>query len=352
MPTKKGKIPWNKGVPHTKGTKQRISQRIKRQYENGRKPWNKGKHLSKEIREKISHAKKGKLIGEDNPFYGKHHSEETRMKISLALQGRQLSSEERGKISSGLKRAYGEGRCVAWLKGKHHSEEERKKISASLRRAYHDGRREAWMKGKPSVFKGRKHTKEAKEKNRQAHLGKRPNENQLRGLEKGRGWNKGKKGFPAWNKGLTKETDTRIATYAKKISEIKKRHNSFVKLNKDSKFQRKRLQGLLKRPTKPEARVIDVIRKYSLPYRYVGDGKVVIEGMCPDFINNNGAKRIIEIFGDYWHRIKPKIRYNRTEAGRRAIFARYGFKTLILWESKINQMSEQEIAEVIEQFEV
>lgn len=326
MPAKKGSVPWNKGVPHTEETKRRISETIKRQYENGREPWNKGKHLSKELREKISRAKKGKLIGEDNPFYGKHHSEETKRRISSALKGQKLSSEHKKGISAGLKRAYLEGRRVAWLKGRHLSQEIKEKISESLKQAYCEGRREAWMKGKPSVFKGRQHTEEAKEKNRQAHLGKKPTKRQLEALEEGWGWLKGRK------------------------------NPILSKLNKNLEFQKKRLQGLLERPTKPETRVIEVIKAYNLPYCYVGDGKVVIDGLCPDFINNNGAKRIIEVFGDVYHdpdkSFKEGIPYNQTEDGRKEIFAKFGFETLILWTSQINKMVDGEIAEVIRRFEV
>lgn len=73
--------------------------------------------------------------------------------------------------------------------------------------------RVAWNKGltgnKSHIF-GTHQSEEAKEKNRQAHIGKIP-------------WNKDKKGVQtAWNKGLTKEIDERIAKYGKSVSETKK----------------------------------------------------------------------------------------------------------------------------------
>lgn len=79
-------------------------------------------------------------------------------------------------------------------------------------------------KGVPSHMKGKHHTEEAKEKNRQKHLGMKPNANQLRGLEGGRGlwkgkklpypvWNKGTKGLvKAWNKGVRSGTNKECAT--------------------------------------------------------------------------------------------------------------------------------------------
>jgi len=48
----------------------------------------KGSKHSEESKKKMSESKKGKMVGEKNPFYGKTHSEETRKKISEAGIGR------------------------------------------------------------------------------------------------------------------------------------------------------------------------------------------------------------------------------------------------------------------------
>ena len=39
-------------------------------------------------RRRMSEARKGKMVGENNPFYSKHHSEETKRKISLASKSK------------------------------------------------------------------------------------------------------------------------------------------------------------------------------------------------------------------------------------------------------------------------
>ena len=125
-----------------------------------------------------------------------------------------------------------------------------------------------------------------------------------------------------------------------------------TKLNKNPSFQKKRFKGLCKRPTKPERRIINLIKKYNLPFKYVGDGQVTIEKCNPDFINYNGKKQIIEMFGDYWHKRKPNLRSFQTEKGRKAIFKKYGFKTLIIWEHELtgrygNKSTEEEIVNKI-----
>ena len=68
-------------------------------------------------------------------------------------------------------------------------------------------------------------------------------------------------------------------------------------------------------------------------YKFVGDGKIILGGFCPDFINCNGQKKIIELFGNYWHRNtqkRDKIRINT--------FKNYGYKTLIIWERELKSI--------------
>lgn len=92
------------------------------------------------------------------------------------------------------------------------------------------------------------------------------------------------------------------------------------------------------RPTTGEAVLIALFQEHNLPYRYVGDGSVVIYGLNPDFINCNGDKKIIEFFGNYWHREMQDLPYERTEEGRREVFSHLGFSTLVIWEDELGDM--------------
>lgn len=61
-------------------------------------------------------------------------------------------------------------------------------------------------------------------------------------------------------------------------------------------------------------------------FKYVGDGKISIEGKIPDWINKDGYK-IIELYGNHWHTLK--------EAEKRIkFFEKHGYKTLIIWASE------------------
>lgn len=104
------------------------------------------------------------------------------------------------------------------------------------------------------------------------------------------------------------------------------------------------------KPTKPEQRIINVCKEYNLPFKYVGDGKFIVHGLNPDFINCNGKKQIIEVFGRYWHKERENIYWKRTEFGRKAIFSQLGYETLIIWDDEIENMSNKEIAKKIKNF--
>lgn len=61
---------------------------------------------------------------------------------------------------------------------------------------------------------------------------------------------------------------------------------------KDSEFVRKQMNSRGVRPTKPEKLLNKILRKILLnEYKYVGDGEVILGGLCPDFININGQKK-------------------------------------------------------------
>ena len=75
--------------------------------------------------------------------------------------------------------------------------------------------------------------------------------------------------------------------------------------------QEKRLQGIL-----------DLM--YPGEWRFVGDGQVIIGGKCPDFINVNGQKKIIELYGERWHQEDEPPK-------RVAAFKPFGYETLVIW---------------------
>ncbi len=95
--------------------------------------------------------------------------------------------------------------------------------------------------------------------------------------------------------------------------------------------RKKMIAGLNLRPNKPETAVFDLLEElFPSEWKYMGDGQVIIGGLNPDFININGKKLIVEVFGDYWH--TQKLKPYRINEGRREVYAAYGYRTLIIWE--------------------
>lgn len=87
---------------------------------------------------------------------------------------------------------------------------------------------------------------------------------------------------------------------------------------------------------KPETLLETLLQKlFPNEYKFVGDGKVLIDFFNPDFVNCNGQKKIIELYGDYWHNI-PKVK-NRDYL-RLKSYTGYGYDTLIVWEHELKNI--------------
>jgi hypothetical protein len=237
--------------------------------------------MTEEIRRKISEANKGKI----GYWKGKHLPEGTKRKLSKWHTGKRLSNETRQKLSEAHKGT------KHYNYGKHLSPEHKQKISQNKERAQ-----------KISVaLKGRHLSEETKRKLSERHKGKRPTEETRRKMSEGHKGNK-----------------TIIETY------------------KRGCFNR--------RPNNPEKKFIAICTTYNLPFKYVGDGKFWIENVNPDFIESNGKKLAVEIYGDYWHTTPKAIEKNRQ---RVATLEKYGWQLLVLWEHEINQLSEKEIIQIV-----
>lgn len=261
-------------------------------FRKGHTPWNKGNPWSLEMREKISKARKG--IG---------NSPEIRLRMSVSHKGKPLSLGHRQRVSDSLK-----GRSL--------SEETKGKISETKR-----GHTTPWNKGIPRTL-------EVKQKLSVAFKGQ--------SLELIRG-----------HEGAEKQK-ARMRLLG--LSRKGKSRPDLVLRNNDPEFTRRKFIGLNLKPNKYEKKVIVAIKESNLPYRFVGDGSVILGRLCPDFINTDGAKIVLEVFGELFHDpIKgfKNIREAQTEEGRREVFGKLGFKMIVLWGNEVKSMSTEQIAQRI-----
>jgi len=168
------------------------------------------------------------------------------------------------------------------------------------------------------------------------------------------------KGCKSWCKGLTKETDNRLLEASKKqsISGTGRHHTQDTKemiseaVSKqwqDPVWAEMQAAKLLYgnktiRPNKLEKKVIEILKSLPSNIKYVGDGKSEnwISGMNPDFINED-KKQIIEVYGCFWHCCKKCGHPNRdkkrqNDALRIGKFKSLGYSVLIIWEHELKEL--------------
>lgn len=334
-----GKERWvrlEKGVPRSKTcrqhdtpeTKERKRQRLL------------GRICSQETRDKISKAGIG-----HRPYCrptGWYHTDEAKQK----MRGIQVTEATREKL-----RQANLGRKV--------SAETREKLSLShlgKHFIYSPEAREGLVQRNKQPI-----TEETREKLRQSRLGQRPSEKTLKALRESSlaRWQNSEyreKTLAAFHSPESRkkaaatmighpvplETRDRIrdtltghdvsGTTRKKIGGI---HKSLW-ANPEYKANLIRLQraGMLVKPNKPEKSLLSVLNEL-LPgeWRFVGDGSFVIAGKNPDFVNINGKKQIIELFGDYWHK-------GEDPDERITLFREFGYETLVVWERELKNQVE------------
>ena len=100
-----------------------------------------------------------------------------------------------------------------------------------------------------------------------------------------------------------------------------------------------RIKAQRTHPNNLEQRLINLIQEYKLPFKFVGNGEVILGRNCPDFININGKKQVIELFGEYWHNI-----FDVAQKIER--YREYGFSCLVIWESELKQNPDKVVQKI------
>lgn len=180
----------------------------------------------------------------------------------------------------------------------------------------------------------------------------------------------------SWNKGLTKKDSMSIVkqsenmkkTYAdlnsgyhtdkykknlreSKLGEKNPRYKIFKNLPEDKKIKwmQLMLESQKQRPNKPEKILCKIIDDYKLNYKYTGNGTFWITNINPDFVNTNGRKIVIELFGNYWHTLPDVIRCDVKKLEKIRTF---GWDRIIIWENEILSKTPEEIVNYIKQKEI
>lgn len=195
--------------------------------------------------------------------------------------------------------------------------------------------------------KGKKHTVEAKKKMSEIKKGKIPKnlslinspENIIKkiifitangGLFKGRHHTElSKNKISIAKKGIKLTEETK-----KKIGDS---HRGKIGYWFGKKLTKEHINKCLKRriPTSLEDKFQNIINKYNLPYKYVGNGMFFIERFNPDFININGDKIAIEVYARYYKK-RNNISIEDWKTERTNIFNKYGWNIIYFDETQVN----------------
>jgi very-short-patch-repair endonuclease len=107
---------------------------------------------------------------------------------------------------------------------------------------------------------------------------------------------------------------------------------------------RKCIQSNFESPNIPETQIIQLIILNNLPFEFVGDGKLIIKGLCPDFVSKK-TKHIIEVYGEYHHNLSSN---KKRDKNRKKIYSNFGYKTLIIWSKKIKKNPQKVTEKIID----
>jgi len=223
---------------------------------------------------------------------------------------------------------------VSWIRDGHLTNKHKQKISQS-----HIGLRhsEETKRKISKLQKGRKLTEEWKKKIGESGKGRIVSEETRKKIGDAQ---RGEK-HHFFGRHLTEEHKKKISIGNRgKIISLEQRKAISKKIKEkyknDFEFLMKKYTGLNQKPNNKEKIIFDLIKMYNLHYEYVGNGKFWIDGKNPDFVNVNGQKKIIELFGDYWHTKMAK----ETPEERINHFKKYGFDCLIIWEKELKNIND------------
>jgi hypothetical protein len=98
----------------------------------------------------------------------------------------------------------------------------------------------------------------------------------------------------------------------------------------------KLLKMRLQRPTKFELAVQQFLEMhYPGEWKYCGDGSVILNGKCPDFINCNGQKKVVLANSVYWHMTVKGLTRKQSERIELKPYNEIGFDVWFIWDDKL-----------------
>lgn len=112
-------------------------------------------------------------------------------------------------------------------------------------------------------------------------------------------------------------------------------------LEKYGSFLELARMGMKAPKRKPNRLEIEVGKMLGDEWEYVGDGRLVIDGLIPDFVHRT-KRKVLEVLGCYYHSCPihfPNVRmgYKTLPAFRESVFRDKGYEVTFLWEHDIKK---------------
>jgi G:T-mismatch repair DNA endonuclease (very short patch repair protein) len=132
------------------------------------------------------------------------------------------------------------------------------------------------------------------------------------------------------------QTEFKIGNHPK--TEFKKGHKESLEA-KEKRLRKIFKSNAMIKPNKKEIKLNTILQSlFPNEYSINVKGEVMIlGGKVPDFVNINGQKKVIELFGDYWHSDEfiQRTGHSVSEEDRMDYFKQFGWDTLIIWEHEL-----------------
>lgn len=146
--------------------------------------------------------------------------------------------------------------------------------------------------------------------------------------------NKGRK--VTWNKKLSEKQKELWKNKKYRENQINSMKIKWQNQKYREKITKAIIRGLYKRPTSYEKRIINLCEKYKLPFKYVGDGTLLVGWYNPDFISTNKKKLLIEVFYS-WFKVRKFGSVNKYKERLKNNYSKFSFNTLFLDENDIEK---------------
>ena len=246
--------------------------------------------IESEMRKGSHHTSETKIIlrtvrmSQEPPMLGKHHTQETKDKCREAAKQQFLDPKHKK---------------TGWPKGQKRTSEQRLKDSEGFKFHTHEccgcvacQSMRGLVEGNHNGMFGKQHSDESKKLMSESLMGHIP-----------------------WNKGLTKNTDIRLA----RCSDIK------IQQWKDPEFSKMMLHR--RTPSGPEKSFIDSFKEF----KYVGNGDLNIDGKNPDFVCITDDHKLVEIWGEYYKK-------GRNPQDLIDFYKVRGYGCLVIWASELRYL--------------